>query len=127
MLAAPSVPRPTVTPAARHFGIGATPLASFMLLSGLCDTARAGALEDGDVVVGQPDAVGGDDVRPEKPIDSSQRSASPGAARRDHRDLVLGFGDVDQDRASCSAPRGRGPRAAWPRPPCRASGAPGPA
>ena len=38
LLAAPSVPRPSATPAARYFGTGAVPLASFMLLSGLCET-----------------------------------------------------------------------------------------
>ena len=41
LLAAPSVPRPTATPASRHFVTGAVPLASFMLLSGLCDSADA--------------------------------------------------------------------------------------
>ena len=38
LLAAPSVPRPSATPAARYPVTGAVPLASFMLLSGLCDT-----------------------------------------------------------------------------------------
>ena len=38
LLAAPSVPRPSLAPAARYAGTGAVPLASFMLLSGLCDT-----------------------------------------------------------------------------------------
>src|SRR5262249_45381794 len=41
LLAAPSVPRPTATPADRYLGIGAAPLASFMLLSGLCATPTA--------------------------------------------------------------------------------------
>ena len=34
--AGPSVPRPTATPAARKSGTGETPLASIMLLEGLC-------------------------------------------------------------------------------------------
>ena len=38
LLAAPSVPRPSAMPAARYLVTGAVPLASFMLLSGLCDT-----------------------------------------------------------------------------------------
>ena len=38
LLAAPSVPRPTLTPADRMATTLAEPLASFMLLSGLCDT-----------------------------------------------------------------------------------------
>ena len=50
LLAAPSVPSPTVMPAARYSGTGAMPLASFMLLSGLCDTATLTALEDRDVL-----------------------------------------------------------------------------
>ena len=39
LLAAPSVPRATVRPAFIAFTTGAAPLASFMLLSGLCDNA----------------------------------------------------------------------------------------
>jgi hypothetical protein len=37
LLAAPSVARPTETPARKYAGTGATPLAVFMLLSGLCE------------------------------------------------------------------------------------------
>ena len=37
LLAAPSVPSARFTPAARYFSTGAAPLASFILLSGLCE------------------------------------------------------------------------------------------
>ena len=38
LLEAPSVPKPTQTPAFNNCGTGATPLASFILLPGLCAT-----------------------------------------------------------------------------------------
>ena len=44
LLAAPSVPRPMCTPVERYALTGAMPLASFMLLSGLCDTPAPRAL-----------------------------------------------------------------------------------
>ena len=70
LLAAPSVPRPTATPAARYFGTGAAPLASFMLLSGLCamPTARRFRIAMSSSVTQMPCAAS---VRgPQKPIDS---------------------------------------------------------
>ena len=57
LLAAPSVPSPTVTPAARYFGTGATPLASFMLLSGLCETPTPRPSESRCPPSCHPDAV----------------------------------------------------------------------
>ena len=57
LLAAPSVPSPTVTPAARYSGTGAMPLASFMLLSGLCDTGNLMTAENLHVGRIDPDAV----------------------------------------------------------------------
>ena len=57
MLAPPSVPSPTVMPAARICGTGATPAASFMLLSGMCDDLGVASGDEGDVLVVDPHAV----------------------------------------------------------------------
>ena len=108
LLAAPSVPRPSATPAARYFPTGAVPLASFMLLSGLCDTPTPRRLRILHVLVVHPHAMGGERPRPPEP----DRLEIPGRRRlmllaRD-LDLVLGLGQVDDERHLVAAGQRRG-------------------
>ena len=63
LLAAPSVPRPTGTRARRIAGTGAVPLASFMLLSGLCETPTPRVARMRDVGRRHVDGVGGERSR----------------------------------------------------------------
>ena len=92
MLAAPSVPRPSATPAARYSGTGAVPLASFMLLSGLCETPTPRAFSIAMSSSVDPDAVRRERPGAQKPIDC--RDTPTGVALTPllrGLDLVLAF------------------------------------
>ena len=74
-----------VTPALRIASTGAMPLASFMLLSGLCETPTCRARQDGDVAGRQPDGVRGQRscAVPEAERLEVPRSASAGTSSCD--------------------------------------------
>ena len=64
--AAPSVPMPTLSFLSSMVLTAAMPLPSSMLLPGLCATEAPWSARRCDVVVVEPHAVGGDEIRPEQ-------------------------------------------------------------
>ncbi len=98
LLAAPSVPRPTGTPARRNAGTGAVPLASFMLLSGLCETPTPRAFRM-SMSFGLTWTTCAASVRgPKNPIESRNPTGVALCFSRRDLHLVLGFGEMDDDR-----------------------------
>ena len=87
----------------RHAGLqvsstGAVPLASFMLLSGLCDTPTLCLVQDGDLVGLNPDAVRGDDLRPPE-AERVERGHRPRFVPLQRKPVLgFGFGQMDQQR-----------------------------
>ncbi len=103
LLAAPSVPRPSATPARRYAVTGAVPLASFMLLSGLCDTPtpRAFSIAMSASDTHTPCAASTPGPEEAEAVEVRDRRGLEALLRGLH--LVACFGEVDDRRHAVRA------------------------